>query len=106
MRQLAELAETAGGRIAFEGMHGTADIAHNLRVVRLPLQFQSFVVQRLQEFLRALEEQVPELSCPLVGEECQVTPQSSDMPCRYSHAPCEICRSGRKDFPHVLQRDT
>ena len=84
MRQLAELTKTAGGRIAFESVHGTPDVAYDLRVVRLPLQFQSFVIQRLQEFLRALEEQVPEFSCPLVGEECHVTPQSSGMPYRYS----------------------
>jgi len=56
MRKLTELLIAARGRVTLESVHGTADAADDLRIVRTALQVKAFFVQGLQELLRALEE--------------------------------------------------
>ena len=67
VRQFAEFAETARGRVALQGVHGAADAAHNFSVARMLFQLQRLVVQRLQQFLRGLEEELPQFRAALVG---------------------------------------
>src|ERR1700761_2731667 len=97
MSEFAELFKSASSRVAFQRVHRATNVAHDLRVMGMPFQLEAFIVERLEKLLRALEEQVPEFGCPLVGEEGHVRPRSFGTPCRYSRAPCGICRSGRKD---------
>jgi ubiquinone biosynthesis protein UbiJ len=69
VREFAQLAITAGGGVALEGMNGAANVADDLGVGRILLHGQSFLVESLQEFLRALEEEIAEFFNPFVGEE-------------------------------------
>ena len=51
MCQGAQLAQSAGRGVAFQGVHGPADHAHDLLIARLLFELQRLVVQRLQQFL-------------------------------------------------------
>ena len=68
MRGIAEFTEAAGGRIAFEGVHGPPDAAHQFEVAGTLFQLQRLLVQRLQHFLRGLEEELPQFSPAFFGE--------------------------------------
>ena len=65
---IAQLAETAGRRIAFERVHDPPDAAHQFHVGGTLFQLQRLLVQRLQQFLRGLEEELPHLRAALVGK--------------------------------------
>src|SRR5438445_766162 len=67
VRQFAQFAITAGRSIAFQSVHNPPDGAYNLRVTWFLLQFQGFIVQRLQQFLGALEEDLAEFCHPFVA---------------------------------------
>src|SRR5205085_1832339 len=62
VRQLAQLAIAASSGITLERVHGAAHAADGLGVRRVLLQGKRFLVQRLQEFLRAFEEYLFELA--------------------------------------------
>ena len=66
VRQFAQLSQPAGRRIAFQGMDGAADNAHDFLVAGLFLQLQGFIVQRLQQFLRSLEEEFAQFRAAFV----------------------------------------
>src|SRR6185369_3393731 len=72
MRKFAEFAITTGCRITFQGMNRSANVADDFGVRRVLLQQQAFLVEGLQEFLRALEEEVAKFVCPFVGEKVHV----------------------------------
>jgi hypothetical protein len=57
-------------------VNGTADAAHDLRVPGILFQAQAILVERLQEFLRALEEELFELGALFLGEEAHDYPTS------------------------------
>ncbi len=68
VRKFAEFAETAGGCISFEGMDGATDAANRFVVFGILLQLQRFVVDGLQQLLRAFEEQLPQFRAALIGK--------------------------------------
>ncbi len=58
--QFAQFAETASRGVSLQGMHGTTDTADGLRIAGRFFQLQRLLVERLHDFLRALEEQFPD----------------------------------------------
>jgi hypothetical protein len=66
--QMAEFAKTAGRRVAFEGVHGAAQAAQGLEIVRMLFQTQSLLVNRLQDFLSAFEKNLPQFRPAIAGE--------------------------------------
>ena len=66
VRDFTQFAVAAGCGIAFQRMHDPPQAAHDFRVARMLLELQRLVVQRLQKFLRALEEQFAEFGHALV----------------------------------------
>src|SRR5579864_2584848 len=71
MSDLAEFAETDRRRIALERMHGAANAAHDLRILWGLLQAECFLVQSLQDLLRALKKELAQFHHAVVGEEVQ-----------------------------------
>jgi len=67
MRQFAELAQAAGGGVAFQCVHGATDGTNDLLVAGMFFELQSFFVQRLQQFLRGLEEKIHQLGVTFLG---------------------------------------
>src|SRR5512132_1394258 len=96
MRKVAELLVAARGRVALQGMDRASNIADDLGIRGLLLHEQAFFVESLQEFLRALEEEVAEFVCPFVCEKVHCHTKATpvpypvlpivDTPCR---CPCE-----------------
>lgn len=74
MRQLAQLTVTACCRIALQGVNRAPDVAHNLRVGRRFFQVETFLVQRLQQLLRAFKEDGAQFVGPLFGEKAHAVP--------------------------------
>ena len=68
VREIAQFAIAAGSGVALECVNGTADVADRFGVGRLLLQHETFFIERLQEFLRTLKEEVAEFVCPFVCE--------------------------------------
>ena len=68
MRQLAQFPEATGSGVPLQGMHRATDGAHRLLIAGIFLELQRFLVERLQYFLRALEEQFPQFRAAFVGE--------------------------------------
>jgi hypothetical protein len=48
-------------------VHSAADGAHDLLIAGLFFQLQRFFVQRLQQFLRGLEEELAQFRSALIG---------------------------------------
>ena len=67
MAQFTEFPETAGGRVPFQGMHGSPQAAGGLRIAGRFLQPHRFVVQLLDQFRRGFKEQLAEFSHPVLG---------------------------------------
>ena len=67
MRQFTQLAQPARGRVALQGVYRAPNDAHDFLVAGLFLQLQRFIVQRLQEFLRSLKEELPQFRATLIG---------------------------------------
>ena len=67
VRQFAQLAQSAGRRVALQGVHGAANRTHDLLVAGILLQLQGFFVQRLQQFLRSLKKQLAQFRSTLIG---------------------------------------
>ena len=65
--QLAQFAQSAGGGVALQRVNCAPHAAHNLLVTGTLFQLQGFVIQRLQQFLRRLIEEVPQFRAALVG---------------------------------------
>ena len=61
VRQFTQLVETARRGIALQRMHGAAHPAKDLFVGRIRFQFQPRLVQRLQQFVRALKKEPAKL---------------------------------------------
>jgi hypothetical protein len=54
-------------------VHDAPDTAHNFAVAGIFLQAESILIERLQEFLRALKEELPQLRGPIIGGVAQST---------------------------------
>ena len=67
VRQFTQLVVAAGCRIPFQGVHDPPDSAHGFRIVRGFLQLERLLIQRLQQFLRALKEDFPQFGHALIG---------------------------------------
>ena len=67
MGQFAEFPETAGGRVPLQRMHRPPQAAGRLRIAGRFLQLHRFIVQLLDEFPRAFEEQLVEFCHPVLG---------------------------------------
>ena len=67
MREFAQFAQTAGGGVALQRVNRAPDAAHNLFVTGTLFQLQGFVIERLQQFLRGLVEEIPQFRATLVG---------------------------------------
>jgi hypothetical protein len=64
---LAQFAIAASRCVALERVHSAPDATDDFVVARLLLELQRFVVQGLEQFLRALEKQLAEFGHALVG---------------------------------------
>src|SRR5258708_2483203 len=67
MRQFAQLAQATSRGISLQRVHRASDYAHDLLVAGLLLQPKRFFVQRLQQFLRSLKEELSEFQAALIG---------------------------------------
>ncbi len=65
--QFAQLAQSARRRIAFQGVHRPPDYTYDLLVAGFFLQLQRFFIQRLQQFLRSLKEELPQFRSTIIG---------------------------------------
>ena len=64
----AQFAKAAGRGIAFQRVHDPPDAAHDFRVGRTLFQLQRLFVERLQQFLRGLEEEFAQFGAALIGK--------------------------------------
>jgi hypothetical protein len=69
--ELAQLVETASGRVTFERVYGTAHAAYNFLVRGMSLKLEPRLVERLQQLIRALEEERAKLRVAIFGRLAQ-----------------------------------
>lgn len=69
--EFAQLVESAGRRIALKRMHGAPHAANHLLVRGTSLKLQPRFVQRLQQLVRALEEDGAKLRIAIFGSLAQ-----------------------------------
>ncbi len=72
--QLAQLAKTAGRRIALQRVHGAANVAKLFLVARLLFERETGFVHILENLLRALEKEVAKLRSVFVGRKAHCGP--------------------------------
>ena len=63
---LAAFAIAGCGRIALQGVDYAADAANRFFVARLFFEFERFLIERLEQFLCALKENMPQFGVALV----------------------------------------
>jgi hypothetical protein len=68
MRSLAQFAKAAGRGVAFESMDDATYAAYESDIARKPFQLQRLIIQRLQQFLGGLEEELPHFPSVLIGK--------------------------------------
>ncbi len=76
VRELAEFAIAASGRIALERVHGAANMAKLFEVAGALFERETRFVHALENFLGALEEKVAKLGGLLVGRKTHCAPSS------------------------------
>ena len=64
--QFAEFAKTAGSCVPLQSVYGAPQAAGRFHIARSYLQAHRFIVQFLDEFSRALEEQLAEVAHPII----------------------------------------
>src|SRR6266576_3766217 len=72
VREFAELAESAGGGIALEGVHGAAHASQCVGVARVALEKDPCFIQLLKQILRALKEEFAKFGGAFLGKKVQL----------------------------------
>jgi hypothetical protein len=67
MRQLAQLVESTGRGIAFQGVHGATDAAYHILIRGAGLEFEPGLVERLKQFGGGLKEESAQLAAAILG---------------------------------------
>ncbi len=67
VRQLTQFVKSTGRGIALQGMHGAPDTAKHFLVSGVRLEFEPSLVERLQQFVGALEEESAQLAVAILG---------------------------------------
>jgi hypothetical protein len=66
--QVAEFTAAGGGGIAFYSVDDSADAADGFKIAGSFFQLQRVLVERLQQLLRAFEEQLPQFGAAFIRE--------------------------------------
>src|SRR6202007_1817807 len=72
----AEPGETAGRGIAFKSVHHTTNAADDFFIRGTSFEFQSSLVERLQELVGGLKKETAQLGVAILGRKAQPFPSS------------------------------
>jgi hypothetical protein len=72
MGELAQFVKSTGRGIALQGMHGATDTTDHFFVSGARLEFEPSLVERLKQFVGALEEESAQLAAVILGRTTHV----------------------------------